>query len=81
MGGFDKKMGVSSGNWKRGAGQKGGITIIKGGLVISLETMDGVEDGGSFDIGGIEEDDDGDDDNEDPDEDTYSLSQVVCYII
>ena len=39
MGGVDKKVGVTLRNLKRGAGQKGGITIIKGGLVTPLETM------------------------------------------
>ena len=39
MGGVDKKGGANFCNLKRGAGQKGGITIIKGGLVTPLETM------------------------------------------
>ena len=39
MGVFDKKVGAIFRNWKGGAGQKGGMTIIKGGLVTPLETM------------------------------------------
>ena len=36
MGGFDEKVGATLRNWERGIGQKGGITIIKGGLVTPL---------------------------------------------
>ena len=39
MGGVDKKGEQIFEIWKGGVGQKGGITIIKGGLVTPLETM------------------------------------------
>ena len=39
VGGFFRKIRAALRNWKRGTGQKGGITVIKGALETPLETL------------------------------------------